>query len=77
MRHGQRKAFEQPDVPRPRELPLAAAIERPIPKAASFLIEGVNPVEIARQTKVGIVSAQNAAQPLVLQRYRRVHTPPR
>lgn len=35
MRHGQRKAFEQPDVPRPRELPLAAAIERPIPKVYS------------------------------------------
>ncbi len=48
MRHGQRKAFKQPDVPRPRELPLASAIERPIPKAASFLMEGVNPVEIAR-----------------------------
>src|SRR5208282_916205 len=34
-------------------------------------------VPIARQTEVGVVSAQNAAQPLVLQPYRRMHPPPR
>jgi len=55
-RNGQRETFEQPDVALPRERPLAAAIERPIPRAASLLIEGANPVEIARLTEVGIVS---------------------
>src|SRR5260370_25941552 len=57
--------------------PLATAIERPIPDTACLLIEGAKPVPIARQTEVSVVSAQNAAQPLVLRHHRRMHPPPR
>ncbi len=75
--NGQRKTFEQLDIALPREPTLAAAIERPIPDTACLLIESTKPVPIARQTEVSVVSAQNAAQPLVLQHYRRMHPPPR
>ena len=73
----QRKAFEQPDVTLPREPTLAAAIKCAVPDSGCLLRKSVKPIPIARQTEVSEVSAQNAAQPSILQHNRRVHSPPR
>jgi hypothetical protein len=72
----QRKTFEQPEVALPREPSLASSIESPVPQTAGFSIEGINPIEIARQTKIRKVSAQNAAQPSMLQYSAACYTSP-
>ena len=72
-RTGKGKACEPLVEPVPREPPLASASQRAIPATTDFVVEAVQRMPVARQTVIAIVPPQDAAQPPMLVRQRRMH----